>query len=378
MARKNENKRLPKIGLHSSGQARCTIGGKVHYLGAHGSLEAQQAYTRLIERWEANGRRPLDVAPTVEQVRTVRQLVADYLAYLDRSGRYHRDGVPTDGRRVCKTALDEFAKGSGTVPITKLADVHIIRHRDTLEARAHLTRAGINKKIGLVRAMLRWARERHVLTREQWFGVAEIRPLTRHECGGRDWKKPKRAVSPEDVERVAAVAPPEVARMMRVHAAVGMRPGEVCAIRWCDISPSTVDVDGVPCRIYTVARAKADRFGRATTYALPPTVVDMLGTPTAPGDHVFPSPVTGGAYHRHAYRNAVARACERAQVQHFGPHELRHAFLTRAAQRYGVLAASAAGNHADTRTTSGYLHANKLDGYRCVVGLAGAAKASAS
>src|SRR5436190_2501580 len=47
---------LPKIGRHSSGQARVTIGGKVYYLGPYGSLEAQQAYTRLVERWEANGR----------------------------------------------------------------------------------------------------------------------------------------------------------------------------------------------------------------------------------------------------------------------------------------------------------------------------------
>ena len=32
--------RLPKMGRHSSGQARVTIQGKVHYLGAHGSPEA--------------------------------------------------------------------------------------------------------------------------------------------------------------------------------------------------------------------------------------------------------------------------------------------------------------------------------------------------
>ena len=38
VTRAPRNHRLPKIGRHSSGQARVTLGGVVHYLGRYGSL----------------------------------------------------------------------------------------------------------------------------------------------------------------------------------------------------------------------------------------------------------------------------------------------------------------------------------------------------
>lgn len=134
MAR-NSKGRLPKLGRHSSGQARVTLNGRVHYCGAWGSVDAQRRYVELVERWEANGRRPLDEPLTVVQVRRVRDLLDDYMAYLDAAQRYHRDGKPTDGRRVCKLALDEFAAACGDVHAAKLTDVLVRRHRDSLEAR---------------------------------------------------------------------------------------------------------------------------------------------------------------------------------------------------------------------------------------------------
>ncbi len=53
----------PTMGRHSSGQARITLNGKVHYLGLFGSPAAKQAYVDLIAKWDANGRRPIDPDP---------------------------------------------------------------------------------------------------------------------------------------------------------------------------------------------------------------------------------------------------------------------------------------------------------------------------
>ena len=52
VTRAPRNHRLPKIGRRSSGQARITLGGVVHYLGRYGSLEAQRRYVELIEQWQ--------------------------------------------------------------------------------------------------------------------------------------------------------------------------------------------------------------------------------------------------------------------------------------------------------------------------------------
>jgi integrase len=358
------------MGRHSSGQARCTLNGKVYYLGAYGSLEAQRQYTDLLARWEANERRPLDPAPTVVQLRKVTDLCTDYLAFLDSTGRYRKLGRPTSQRKLCARALQEFCDSCGSLVVAKVTSATLELHRDALQAREHLTRVGVNRKMLHVRAALRWAKRRGMLTDGQWLGIAAMEPLSKAECGGRDWKVAKRIVSLVDVERVALVAPPQVARMLRVQAAIGCRPGEVVAMKWSDLSTEPVDVDGVPCRIYRVADAKNSHHGKEpTTYCLPPAVLALLGESKGPGSYVFPSPLTGGCYSSASYRNAVEVACRRAGVATFAPHCLRHSFLTRAANRYGVLAAAAAANHSSTVVTSGYLHKNALDGYRCVLGL---------
>jgi integrase len=69
------------------------------------------------------------------------------------------------------------------------------------------------------------------------------------------------------------------------------------------------------------------------------------------------------------YRRAVKRACERAKVRVFSPHELRHSFVTRAAEACGALAASVAVNHTRVSTTEGYLHADRSLAYQVVAKL---------
>src|SRR5262245_60992243 len=59
--------RLPKMGRHSSGQARVTLNGKVHYLGVFGSAEAHARYADLMRQWQDGGRRPLQQLPHAGQ-----------------------------------------------------------------------------------------------------------------------------------------------------------------------------------------------------------------------------------------------------------------------------------------------------------------------
>jgi hypothetical protein len=71
--------RLPKMGCHSSGQARVTPNGTVHYLGAFGSPEAHQRYAELIQKWLSGGGRPPAELPHASQVvLNVRDLFARY------------------------------------------------------------------------------------------------------------------------------------------------------------------------------------------------------------------------------------------------------------------------------------------------------------
>ena len=101
------------MGRHSSGEARGALGGKVHYLGAWGSIEAHESYARLVREWGANGNRPVVRVATAPQAGLrVRDLLDQWRAYLDATGRYRKNGVPTTQRDyvayVCKS-LAEFA-----------------------------------------------------------------------------------------------------------------------------------------------------------------------------------------------------------------------------------------------------------------------------
>jgi hypothetical protein len=89
--RKRKRQRIPKMGRHSSGQARVKLNGRVFYLGAHGSVGAQRRYTDLLNRWLDNGRKPLVETPVVVQVIAMAEVFAKYEAYLDKTGRYRKN-----------------------------------------------------------------------------------------------------------------------------------------------------------------------------------------------------------------------------------------------------------------------------------------------
>ena len=400
--RKRKRQRIPKMGRHSSGQARVKLNGRVFYLGAHGSVGAQRRYTDLLNRWLDNGRKPLVETPVVVQVIAMAEVFAKYEAYLDKTGRYRKNGKPTSQRGILRVAIREFCEQFGDVLLPKFTEALLLQHRDYLEGQPKLTRTGINKKIAHLRAALRWSFNRGVLSRDQWLGVKAIEPLSKAEAGGRDHKRPKRAVSVADVEAVAGCLPKAPAAMLRLQSLTGMRPGDVTSMRWQDISREPVDVDGTPCLIYTVAGGKTEHHGHETVYALGPKAQAILAefTPTKPGAYVFSpkatmawlhdqrrasrqTPVTdyteardatasrefGDRYSVPTYRQAVVRACAIAEVERFTPHEVRHGFVTRGARMFGAYAASSAANHSRVSTTEGYMHRDRSDGYRVVVGL---------
>ena len=62
-AHEPEARRIPKLGRHSSGQARVTLDGKVHYCGRWGTIESHARYAELIRAWQERGEQPAVRAP---------------------------------------------------------------------------------------------------------------------------------------------------------------------------------------------------------------------------------------------------------------------------------------------------------------------------
>jgi len=106
-------RRIPKLGRHSSGQARVVLNGKVHYCGVWGTVEAHARYAELIREWQERGEQPSARAPNAAQASLkLGDLLTQFLEHVDATGRYRKNGAPTTQRgnfqRVCDS-LREFA-----------------------------------------------------------------------------------------------------------------------------------------------------------------------------------------------------------------------------------------------------------------------------
>ncbi|MFY9343247.1 MAG: site-specific integrase [Planctomycetota bacterium] len=376
--------KLPKVGRHSSGQARTTLNGVVYYLGVYDSLAAQKAYVELIERWEANGRRPLEPARTAVEARTLKDLFTAWQAQLDAAGRYRKAGRETSARQRIRHDADEFLRRFGDLPTNRYAAEHLLLHRDELETREALTRNGINRKVATIREGLRWGYERGRIGRDAWLATRELRPLSRAVAGHRDFKHAKRAPSAQEIEAVAVAAGPVVGRMMRVHYLLGCRPGELVSLRWCDIDRTPVE----GCWTYRVPDeiAKTAHHGKVTMYAIPPRAQALLAEiPCAsPSARVFAGPPTKETTQRKNpttaatvwYRERLQRACRLAGVPPFGGHEVRHGAVTAACAKFGAFAAASFANHSKIATTETYVHQDNRNRYLVAAGLAGDVAAS--
>ena len=388
--------RLPKLGHHkSSGQARVVLSGVEHYLGPWGTAQAHERYAAVVRQWLADGKRPMRKDPTVVQAAmTFRSLFDQFLAQADATGRYWKNGTPTTQRSHFDRVARSLEACLGRLPISKVTEATMITWRDVLERNRAMTRSGINRLVAAAMQVMRWGRTRGLVPKIVWADIAVLEPLKRGEVGDRPEKgRPRRAVTAEEAEKVAACASPQIAAMIRLQSLTGMRPGEVCAMRWGDIQKSPIPGDVTGSWIYLVPNGKTAHHGHVTRYVLPPAAQRVLEQfPALPLASIF-SPASAMTERRtrlraarknkvqpsqrqrdadaprdyasrwglNEYRHAVERACLAAGIQRFTPHELRHGFVTWAANNLSLTAAAAAANHRNLTTTQGYVHIRQDD-----------------
>lgn len=222
-------RRIPKLGRHSSGQARVTLNGKAFYCGPWGTAEAHARYAELIRAWQDRGEQPAERAPHPTQASLrLGDLLQQFLDHVDATGRYRKNGAPTTHRAEFVNVIDSLTTFAGKVPVARMTEATLVAWRDLLERNRALTRTGINRKVGKVVQMLRWGRARGLVPKVVWADVYATEPLRRGEVGDRpEHGRPRRPVALDEVEKVAAHCAPQVGDMLRLQALCGMRPGEV-------------------------------------------------------------------------------------------------------------------------------------------------------
>jgi integrase len=279
------------------------------------------------------------------------------------------------------------------------------------------TRQTINKNIDRIRRMYRWGVEEELVPETLYRALKAVAALSKGHYNVRE-APPVKAVGDQLVESTLPHLPGTVADMVRVQRLAGMRPGEICSMRPCDVDRSVNPWRYVPeshkCEHHDQERViflgpKAQQIllpyllrdpveccfrpvdsesaRRAEQHAARKT---PIGDGNRPGTNRKrrPKRSAGDRYDVDSYRRAIERGCDRAfpppapvarakgettvqwrkrltvtgkqiLAEHFRkyrwtPNRLRHAAATKIREQYGSEAAQTVLGHVNLSTTELY------------------------
>lgn len=327
------------------------------WLGDHGTPASRARYARLLTRWEDAGRRlpgrrpPLSPAagPTVTEI-----MAAYWPAVVARVSSRHAENL--------RPLLRRWREHYGRHPAGEIMPSMLREWRATVVREVSADAA--RRATAAVLALFRWAVSHELLPVEVYQRLQTIEPLR---------VPPPTRIGPAPEMAVTAVRPlvsAQVRAMIDLQLATGMRPGEVCAMRPCDITitgrvwtyrpPSHKTAHhGHDRVVYLGPRAQAvlrpfltDRPTTAHVFSPAEAVAAWRAAKTAarktplswgnrPGTNrrAKPRRSAGDHYTSGSYCQAIRQACDRAGVPRWHPHQLRHNYATAIRAEYGLEAA---------------------------------------
>lgn len=403
--------RTPSLRRHKpSSLGIVTLNGKDHYLGhwpeGHKNPpdEVQVAYDRLIAEWLANGRR---VTPAAEEARpvgiSVNELILAFWRHAETHYR-HGDGTPTSEIENYRYSLRPLKELYGGTPAAEFSPLKLKATRQRM-IDAGLSRKLINQRVGRIVRMFRWGVEEEIVAETVHRALTAVRGLQQGRTEARE-PEPVKPVAAGVVETTLPFVLPPVRAMIELQQHTGMRPGEACLMRGCDI-----DVTG-EVWLYRPHNHKTRHKGKDRVVALGPKAQEIVRpflkldveaylfspreamaqlradqrsrrkTPVQPSQidrrKRRPKKRPGERYTARSYTQAIAKGviaantaaacdvckplepkdrCEQCQataIPHWHPHQLRHTHATEVRRRFGLEAAQVALGHSQAQITEVY------------------------
>lgn len=328
--------RNPQYRRHrSSGQAVVTIDGKDHYLGPYGTKASRAEYDRLIGEWLAGGRRLRVAACDLQVVELIR-------AFWRHAQVYYRkaDGSRSSEVKNFRDSLRPLKRLYANTPVAEFGPLKLKALREEMIRRGWC-RTHINRQVARIKHVFKWGTENEMVPAEVFHALQAVGGLK----AGRSEAKESKPVQPVPEDRVQAVLPyvsRQVRAMIELQLIAGMRPGEACAMRGCDLDttgnlwvyrpsqhktlhhghrreiylgPKAQEIIRLFLKTdltaYLFSPADADAERRAKMHAERKT---PLPCGNVPGSNVRRTPrkKPGGRYTVESYCRAIHKACERA------------------------------------------------------------------
>ena len=394
-------RQLPKYRFHrASRQAIVVLGGRTFYLGPHGTEASRKEYDRLVGVWQSNGRRLPRSAGELSGL-TVSELILRYWEH-HVSKFYTKNGRPTREQETIKQALRPLRDLLGNALAADFSPLKLKAVRENMISRGWC-RSHVNKQTSRVKRLFKWAVEHEIVPPEVHYSLQAVSGLRRGRSGVRE-SEPVRPVPSDRIDAIRPYVGRQVWSMIELQRSTGMRPGEVVAMRACDIDMSGDLWDyrpsshkgqhhdrerviplgprsqgvirgflkpDVQAPLFSPADAEAER--RAAGHANRKT---PLSCGNRPGSNRRPQPCRKprDRYSVDSYRRAIQRACDKAfpspkglgavelkqwhKEHRWHPHQLRHSSGTKIRKELGLEAAQVWLGHSRADVTQIYAERN--------------------
>jgi integrase len=400
---------VPSYRLHKqSGQAVVTLpdglrGRRDVLLGRHGSPESRAEYARVIAEWEAGGRRTPAHASARSDL-SVNELLVRFWEHAEQHYR-HADGTPTSELNNYRLSLRPLRELYGHTRVAEFGPLALKAVRQKM-VEASLCRGVVNQRVWRIKRVFRWAASEELVPIAVMQGLAAVAGLPKGRSPAPE-SEPVRPVPGEFVDAVQPYVTPHVWAMIELQRRTGMRPGEVCAFRACDLDTSGRVWLYRPPRHKTAWRGKARVVAlgpKAQAVLCPFLTLDLqapLFSPRRARDERFatlraarktkvqpsqmcrrkarPKLQPAETYSPHTYGSAVKKAIVQANrrmhereaeagrqyppdhvfVPHWHPNQLRHNYATDIRRQYGIEATQVCLGHSRADVTQVYAEADE-------------------
>lgn len=378
------NQRIPKYRRHKAKKADrafVELSGHRIYLGKWDSPESEEKYERVVGEWLSNSRR----LPVSKGELTVEELLAAY--WKDVQGRF----TQSHGIKI-KSALRPVRELYASFKAVDFGPRALMAIRQKFVERG-LRRSTINEYVGFVRRMFKWAVKQELLPVETWQALESVEGLRRGSPNVQeDGRVP--IVPDAHVDAIQPFVSRQVWTVVQLQLLTAARGGELLAMRPIDLNTNgdtwvytpvshktahhgheraiyigpqaqgliRLFLTGRPVDAFCFSPAEAEAERRAQQHASRATPITQGNRPgtnrtrkpkRTPKDH----------YTSNTYRRAIQRACAKANVPHWHPHQLRHNAATHIRREHGIESARVLLGHRSAKITETYA---ELDHKRAV------------
>jgi integrase len=360
---------------------------KDYWLGDFNSPASREMYGRVIAEWERLGRRlppPVDAPKSTIEKLAVNEVIHAYKRHVDVAYKVQTRHTIYMVMRLLRqyfgsTAAEEFGPNS----LRLLRDQMIKGDPKCEPPRKPWSRTTVNKALHQIAAMFKWAASHEMLSVTVYSKLKTVEALRRGRSAARD----NEPIQPVPIE-VVKVTKPYLSRQVRalvdLQLLTGARGGELLLLR-----PADLDMTGdegmwtirpsehktahhghertiffgpkaqavirpflvgraLDAYLFSPAEAEAERREAATANRKTPLA---RGNRRGTNRVEAPARRAGDHYTGAAYRRTIDRACNRAGVPRWHPHQLRHTAGTLIRREFGLEAARVILGHSSAQVT---------------------------